>query len=667
MEVTKEIKEKYESLIKLIEKYSYEYYTLDAPTVTDNEYDSVYFQMLELEKQYPSLVTKTSPSQRAGNIVLDGFKKVNRTEQMASLDDVFNEQELIDWCDKTFKNCNTSNFVPSVAEMKIDGLSIELIYDDGVLQYAATRGDGYVGEDVTENVLTIKSIPTRIPEKGHVEVRGEIYMPKESLVEINKERIAAGQQPFANCRNAAAGTLRNLDTAVCKKRKLNAWLYYLWNAKDFGIKTHYESLTKLKEWGFRTNPEAKLITSMTNLMQYVADYTTKRNLLDYDIDGIVLKINDFNLYPVLGKTAKVPHWAIAYKFPPEKVITKLLDITYQTGRTGKITPVAELEPILVSGSLVSRATLHNEDYIKDKDIRIGDYVVLKKAGDVIPAVDSVVIDRRGKDVKEFKMINTCPVCGEPLTKVEAHHFCTNEKCKARELNKYIHFCEKEAMDIDGLGDKTVEALYEYGLIKDLASIILLPNLATPGLDMMKNVDGFGSKIIERIKNGINNAKKNSLEKLLCGLGIDQVGSKLALVLAQKFKDVENLRHITVNELLKIDDVGPVAAQSISDYFNNEDNLDMIDAMVFGGMNAKYLGAPVGNKLNGKTFVITGTLSNSRSYYEKLIQDNGGKVSGSVSAKTSYLLLGTDPGSKYDKAKALNVTIINENEFNNLIK
>ena len=664
--MTEDIKNKYEELVKQIERWSYEYYTLDAPTVTDNEYDSAYKQMLDLEEKYPELVTKTSPSQRVGGKVLDGFTKVTRTKQMASLADVFSYNELYDWFVGIEQK--TKPGIEMVAEMKIDGLSIELIYDDGVLQYAATRGDGFVGEDVTENVLTIKSIPTRIPEKRHVEVRGEIYMPKKSLEDINKERVAAGLQPFANCRNAAAGTLRNLDTSVTKKRNLNAWLYYLWNAKDFGITKHYDALLKLKEWGFRTNPEAKIVT-IKDIENYVTMYTKKRNDLDYDIDGIVLKVNDFSWYHALGETAKVPHWAIAYKFPPELVITKLNSITYQVGRTGKITPVAELTPVLVSGSMVKRATLHNEDFIKDKDIRIGDYVTIKKAGDVIPAVDSVVTSRRNGSEQAFSMIQTCPVCGSKLVKIDAHHFCPNENCKARDLNKLIHFCSKDAMDIDGLGEKTVEVLYNEGYITDVVSIMMLPQLAAVTVAQLKSLDGFGDKSFDRIVQGVNKAKNNSLEKLLCGLGIKEVGLVMATTLAKTFKDLDAFRRISEATLRNIPGIGDVAAKSISDWFNSEDNIDIIDELEFAGINTKYIPTNYQNstnKLLGKTFVITGTLSHPRSYFEDLIKENGGTVSSSVSSKTSYVLVGDEPGSKLDKAKKLNINILYENDFNNLL-
>ena len=658
------IKEQYEDLIKYIEKASYEYYTLDKPTITDNEYDSAYAQLLEIEKEHPEFVTRNSPSQRVGNKVLEGFKKVKRTEQMASLDDVFNIDELDDWYNKTIKNAER-NQLDMMAELKIDGLSIELVYENGELQYAATRGDGYVGEDVTENILTIPTIPTRIPETNHVEVRGEIYMPKKSLDSINEERIKSNLQPFANCRNAAAGTLRNLDTSICKQRKLNVWIYYLWNAKDFGLNTHEEALNKMTEWGFRTNPEATRITNIKNLHEYVEKQTKQRNSLDYDIDGIVLKVNDFSLYDKLGRTAKVPHWAIAYKFPPELVITKLRDITYQVGRTGKITPVAELAPVLVAGSMVKRATLHNEDYINDKDIRLGDYVVIKKAGDVIPAVDRVVLERRGPDVKKFEMITKCPICGSKLVKIDAHHFCPNDTCNARLVNKLIHFCSKEAMDIDGLGDKTIELLFNEGIIQDYETIMSLPNLVG-GKEKISSLEGFGEKSYQRICDGIEKAKHNSVEKLLTALGIKEVGSKMALTLAKHFKEIREMCGVKTDELLKIQDVGEVAALSISNWFNNPDNVETIDFLIeVCGVNGKYIPSNNGaNKLNGKSFVITGTLSKSRQYYEDIIINNGGKVSGSVSSKTDYLLLGENPGSKYEKAKSLNVKIINEHEFKN---
>lgn len=656
-------KEKYDSLVQQIQKANLEYYTLSCPSITDNEYDSLMVELLELEKSHPEFVTVNSPSQKVGDKILDGFKKVKRTEQMASLADVFNEQELSDWYDKTMTVLN--NTVDTVAEMKIDGLSIELIYDNGQLQYAATRGDGFVGEDVTENIRTIPSVPKVITEKGHVEVRGEVYLPKKQLEIINAEQIANGKQPFANCRNLAAGTLKSLDTAVCKKRKLDAWIYYFWNAGDYGITNHNDALTKLKEMGFRTNPEAKLIKTKKELLEYVKEYTEKRNSLDYDIDGIVLKVNSFSYYKTLGKTAKVPHWAIAYKFPPELVITKLNDITWQVGRTGKLTPVAELQPVLVSGSMVSRATLHNEDFINEKEIMIGDYVIIKKAGDVIPAVDSVVKERRDKTQKPFVMIDKCPDCGSELTKIDAHTFCTNDNCPSRLLNKIIHFCEKEAMDINGMGEKTCEILINNNIISSIEDIY-----TNVTVEKVKVLDGFSDSSANNLVNGINNSKNNSLEKLLCGLGIKEVGHKMAEVLARHFITYDTLALASEEELLNIQDVGPVAAKSIYEFTHNDTNKNVISTLVNNGVNTKYLGnINTGDKLKNKVFVITGALSKPRSEFEKMIKENGGKVSGSVSSKTTYLLAadGEESSTKYKTAVSLGIEIINEDKFNELIK
>ena len=657
-------KERYDELVQLIQKANLDYYTLDCPSITDNEYDSMMVELLELEKKHPEYVTENSPSQKVGNKILDGFKKVNRTEQMASLADVFNENELSDWYDKTMTNLG-GTVVETVAEMKIDGLSIELVYDNGQLQYAATRGDGFVGEDVTENIRTIPSVPKVIIEKGHVEVRGEVYLPKKQLEIINAEQIANGKPTFANCRNLAAGTLKNLDTSVCKKRKLDVWIYYFWNASDYGITDHFTALTKLKEMGFKTNPEARLIKNKTELLNYVKEYTGKRNSLDYDIDGIVLKVNSFSHYKTLGKTAKVPHWAIAYKFPPELVITKLNDITWQVGRTGKLTPVAELSPVLVSGSMVARATLHNEDFIKDKGIMIGDYVVIKKAGDVIPAVDSVVTDRRDGTQKKFVMIDTCPDCGKKLTKVDAHIFCTNDDCPSRLLNRIIHFCEKEAMDIDGMGEKTCELLVNNSIISKIEDIYTQVKY-----EKIVDLDGFSDVSANNLINGINASKNNSLEKLLCGLGIKEVGHKMAEVLAKHFLTYDNLASATEEDLLNIPDVGPIAAKSIYEFTHKFENQYMIGVLKDNEVNMKYLGnVNVGTKLKDKVIVITGTLSKPRSEFEKLIKDNGGKVSGSVSKKTSYLLAadGEESSTKYKTAVSLGIEIINEDKFNELIK
>ena len=443
-------KAKHDELVKLIEKYAREYYIDDNPSVSDQVYDQKMEELEALEKEWPELITRNSPTQRIIGTVLKGFNKITHQVQMLSLADVFNEDELTDWVKNT--NIEVDRDLEYVAEMKIDGLAMSLVYQDGELQYAATRGDGTTGEDVTTNVLTIPDIPTRIPLMGRVEVRGEIYMPKNSLEELNKEREKNGEPLFANARNAAAGSIRNLDSKIAKSRKLDGWWYYFTNAQDFGIKTHFDAILKLKELGFKTNPEAKVVRGIKEILAYVAEYTEKRDSLSYDIDGIVLKVNDFSYYDTIGYTAKTPKRAVAYKFPPKEVRTKLLDIIYTVGRTGKITPNAVLEPVRVAGSLVQRATLHNEDFIKDKGLMVGDTVVLRKAGDIIPEVVKAIPEERDGSQKEFTMIETCPVCGSPLTKIDAMHFCLNKSCPSRNIESLIHFASKDAMDIETIGE-----------------------------------------------------------------------------------------------------------------------------------------------------------------------------------------------------------------------
>lgn len=656
-----EAKIKHEELIKIIEKYAHEYYVLDNPSVSDFVYDQKMEELEKIEHDFPSLITPTSPTQRIIGQVLKGFKEINHKEQMLSLSDVFNEDELVDWVNKVTNEINNPN-LEFVGEMKIDGLAMSLVYEDGVLQYAATRGDGRVGEDVTLNVLTIPNIPTRIPLKGRVEVRGEIYMPKSSFNSLNEARSEAGEPLFANARNAASGSIRNLDTSVAKSRKLDGWWYYFQNAEEFGIKSHAESLAKLEELGFKVNKERRVLKGINEILEYVKEYTLKRNSLPYDIDGIVLKVNDFNLHDTLGYTAKTPKWAIAYKFPPEEVRTKLLDIVYTVGRTGKITPNAVLEPVRVAGSLVQRATLHNEDFIKEKDLKIGDTVILRKAGDIIPEVVTSLPSLRDGTEIDFKMIDKCPNCGSELVRIEAMHFCLNKDCPSRNIEALIHFASKDAMDIEGMGEKVCEEFFALGFIKRIPDIYLLKNHRNEIVE----IDGWSHKSIDNLIAAIEKSKNNSLEKLLFGLGIKEVGSKMGRTLARIFGSLDKLMEATLEDLLKINDVGEVVANSIYNYFKDEHNINMINELKSYNINMLYLGA---NKVDetsyffNKKVVLTGTLEKfGRKEATIMLENLGAHVSGSVSKATDIVVAGSEAGSKLDKAKKLGIQVMDEDEF-----
>ena len=468
-----EPKQRVQEITKLLEQYNYEYYVLDNPSVSDAEYDRLMQELIALEEKYPELKSPLSPTQRVGGVVQDEFQKVKHKRMMLSLANAFNETDLRDF-DRKIREALGVDAVTYMAEMKIDGLGMSLVYR-GNLEYAATRGDGSEGENVTSNVITIKSIPSHINLEDEMEIRGEVFMPKKVLAKLNKERELSGEPLFANARNAAAGSIRQLDSAIAASRNLDAFWYYFVNARDFGIRYHSEALAMADKLGFKTNPERRICVGIDEVLDYIDEYTEKRPSLDYDIDGIVIKVDDMSVYDKLGYTSKTPRWAIAYKFPPEEVVTKLTDIIFTVGRTGKITPNAVLEPVRVAGSLVQRATLHNEDFIKDKDLKVGDYVVIRKAGDVIPEVVRPLIERRNGSEKEFKMIDTCPVCGSPLVRVDAMHFCQNPYCDAKKIEGIIHFASRDAMDIEGLGEKVAEQFFNQGFIKDIVSIYDLAN------------------------------------------------------------------------------------------------------------------------------------------------------------------------------------------------
>ena len=659
-------KERIDELRSLLEKYNYEYYVNDNPSVSDAEYDRLMQELIALETRYPEYFSKLSPSQRVGGLVQKEFPEVVHKRMMLSLANAFNEDDLRDF-DRKIREILHVDKVTYMAEMKIDGLGMSLVYANGELQYAATRGDGTKGEDVTSNVITINSIPTHIKEKGDFEIRGEVYMPKKSLERLNKIQEEKGEKLFANARNAAAGSIRNLDSSIAASRGLEAFWYYFVNAKDYDIRYHSDALDRADELGFRTNKERRLCNGIDEVLDYINEYTEKRSSLDYDIDGIVIKVDDMSLYDKLGYTAKTPRWAIAYKFPPEEVITKLTDIIFTVGRTGKITPNAVLEPVRVAGSVVQRATLHNEDFVKDKGLMVNDYVVIRKAGDVIPEVVRPVLERRDGTQIPFEMIEKCPVCGAPLVRKDAMHFCLNPDCDAKQIESIIHFASKDAMDIEGMGEKVVEQFFNQGFIHNVPDIYNLMDHR----DEVISLDGWQSKSIDKLIEAIDNSKANSLERLLFGLGIKEVGAKMAKTLSKKYQTLENLMNASLEELLEINDVGPVVATSIYNFFKDEKKMEIVNKLVALGLNTNYLGTTAtaaNNYFSGKTVVLTGTLSSyGRKEATEILENLGAKVTGSVSKATDCVVAGVEAGSKLDKAQALGITVLDEEEFLTLIK
>ena len=613
-----------------------------------------------LENEHPEYQSPLSPSQRVGGLVQDEFAKVTHKRMMLSLANAFNEDDLRDF-DKKVREVTGLDKVTYMAEMKIDGLGMSLVYR-GNLQYAATRGDGVTGEDVTANILTIKSIPSHINLNEDFEIRGEVFMPKKSLERLNKEKAEKGEPLFANARNAAAGSIRQLDSSIAASRGLDAFWYYFVNASDFGIRYHSEALKKADELGFKTNPERRLCNGIDEVLKYIDEYTLKRPTLGYDIDGIVIKVDDMALYDKLGYTAKTPRWAIAYKFPPEEVITKLEDIIFTVGRTGKITPNAVLSPVRVSGSVVQRATLHNEDFIKEKDLKIGDYVIIRKAGDVIPEVVGPVVSKRTGLEIPFEMINNCPVCGLPLIRKDAMHFCVNPHCDARKIEGIIHFASRDAMDIEGLGERVAEQFFNQGFFRSINEIYRLYEHR----EEIIALDGWQSKSVDNLINAIEKSKENSLEKVLFGLGIKEVGAKMAKTLARKYQNIDNLINASEEELLEIPDVGPIVASSIRNYFSDERNMELINALKNEHLNFEYKGSTAtaaNSYFSGKTVVLTGTLSKyGRKEATEILENLGAKVTGSVSKATDVVIAGVEAGSKLDKAHALGITVLDEEEF-----
>lgn len=655
-----DIKGRIKELIEIIDRCNYEYYTLDNPSLTDQEYDRYMQELISLEEKYPEYKEKYSPTTRVGGSVLDKFNKVTHQIPMLSLGNVFNEEEILRFDERVRKEAPEVEYV---CELKIDGLAVSLTYENGILTRGATRGDGITGEDITENVKTVKDVPLRLKRDVSIEVRGEIYMSKSSFNKLNEEKIALGEEKFQNPRNAAAGSIRNLDSKVTAKRNLSNFIYHLPNPEDYGLATHEDALNYMKELGFTVNPNNRKVSNISELLEYINYWIVHRKELPYEIDGIVIKVNDISLQKRLGYTVKVPKWATAYKFPALEVITKLKDIICTVGRTGKITPNAILEPVRIAGSTISKATLHNEDNIINKDIRVGDFVVVRKAGDVIPEVVRPVIERRNGTEKAFVMLKECPICGSALVRKEdeADYYCVNKHCDARKIENLIHFVSRDAMNIDGMGESMIEDFYNMGYIKDVSDIYHLNQHE----EELKLLEGFGNKSITNLLTAINNSKANSLEKLIYGLGIRNVGAKVAKILAFNFNNMDNLIKANLDELTHIKDIGVVIARNVVNYFNDEKNIELIDKLKKIGLNMNYNSALIkeNDYFKGKTFVLTGTLSNiTRDEATSLIEENGGKVSSSVSKLTSAVIVGEDAGSKYNKALSLNIPIWSEEEF-----
>lgn len=642
-----------------LEKYSIEYYVYDNPSVSDQEYDRLMQELMALEEKHPEMYDANSPSQRIIGQVLEGFEKVRHDSQMLSLGNVFNYEEIEEFVTRIQGSVKDAEFV---VECKYDGLAMSLIYENGSFVRAVTRGDGLVGEDVSANIKTIQSIPMHIPERRHVEVRGEVYMPKKSFEELNERQKKNNQALFANPRNAAAGSIRQLDSSVCASRKLDAYWYYFQNAQDFGILTQQEALDRMRSLNFKVNPLYKVCKNTKEIWEFIQSIQEKRNDLPYEIDGMVIKLNSLSDQRTLGSTAKVPRYATAYKFPAERVQTRLLDIVITVGRTGKITPNAVLEPVRIAGTTVSAAQLHNEDMILSKDLRINDIVVVQKAGEIIPEVVSSVKERRDGSQVPYVYPTHCPVCGSRLVRLEgeAAHYCINQDCPARVVESMIHFASRDAMDIDTLGDKKIEQLHEFGFLNSIEDIYFLHEHREELLEKR----GYQKKSVDKMLETIETSKKQPLALLLYGLGIRQVGKKAAAILANYFGSMDALMKSDVDTLVSINDIGPITAQSIVEFFKDESNQKLIQTLKEQGLNMIQEKQEIkASRFTNKTVVLTGTLEHyTRNEAKEILENLGANVSGSVSKKTDYVIYGTAAGSKLAKAQNLGVATMSEEEF-----
>lgn len=647
------------ALRKQLDTYAYEYYVLDQPSVPDAEYDQAYQELLKLEDTYPQYRDPNSITQRVGGVVLDAFTKVTHKQQMLSLSNAFNLEDLQAFDERVRSIVSKVSYV---VELKMDGLAISLHYHDGRFVQAVTRGDGFVGEDVTNNVRTIASIPMHIERMGDVEVRGEVFMPKKSFAELNAQREKNGEDVFANPRNAAAGSIRQLDSKIAASRKLDAFLYYYEDALGAGIQTHEEALKTMEQLHIKVNPLRRVCNSMDEVWSFIQEMSEQRNDLPYEIDGMVIKVNELTAWEQLGTTVKAPRYAIAYKFPAEEVVTKLLDIVLTVGRTGRITPNAVLAPVRVAGTSVSAAQLHNEDMIKEKDIRIQDDVVVRKAGDIIPEVVRPLLDRRNGTQARYVFPKECPVCGSALVRLsdEAAHYCINQDCPARVVESIIHFASRDAMNIDTLGDKKVEFFHKEGLLNTIEDIYHLKDHKETILQM----EGFKERSYQKLIDAIEASKQNPLEDLVYGLGIRQVGKKAAKVLAKHFLTMEKLMAASEEELVAIKDIGDITAQSIVAFFREPKNVELIDHLRGFGLRMDSEEEIIQESMfTGKTVVLTGSLQQmTRNEAKELLESLGANVSGSVSKKTDLVIYGEAAGSKLTKAQSLGVATMDEATF-----
>ena len=663
----KEAKERIEELRKKTEYYANKYYDEDKPEISDFEYDMLMVELRNLEKEYPEFKSKDSLTEKVGGHVKEGFEKVTHEVPLQSLQDVFSIAEVNDYIEKTNEKAKENNIENKtyVVETKIDGLSSALEYREGKFVRGATRGNGLVGEDVTQNLKTIKTIPMELNEKINITVRGEVFISKKNFEKMNKEREEKDEELFANARNAAAGSLRQLDSRVTAKRPLDIYIFNVQKIEGKEFNSHFEELEYLAKLGFNVNPVRIPCKDEKEVEEAIKKIGREREKLTFDIDGAVVKVDDLKFREILGTTAKTPRWAIAYKYPPERKETKLKDIVCQVGRTGVITPMAILEPVKVAGSTISKTTLHNEDFIKEKDIRIGDTVVIQKAGDVIPEIVEVKKNKRTGEEKDFEMPKYCPVCGAETVREEGEAAvrCTGIECPAKLYRNLVHFASREAMNIDGLGEAIIKQLLDRGLISNMADIYSLT------LEDIASLKKNGTKFAQNLIDSINRSKQNDLSRLITAFGIRHVGTKASKVLAKRYKTMDRLMNVKSEELALVEDIGPIMAESIREFFLQDQTIDLIKRLKQAGVNMKYLEEESeDNRFEGKTFVLTGTLEKyTRGEAGSIIEKFGGKTSSSVSKKTDYVLAGEEAGSKLTKAQNLGITILSEEEFEEMIK
>ena len=661
-----EAKQRIKELRKKTEYYAGKYYDDDKPEISDFEYDMLMVELRNLEKEFPEFKSKESLTQKVGGHVKEGFEKVTHEVPLQSLQDVFSIEEVEEYVNKINEKAEENEIQNKtyVVETKIDGLSAALEYKNGKFVKGATRGNGLVGEDVTENLKTVKTIPMEINENIDITVRGEVFISKKDFEKMNQEREENEEELFANARNAAAGSLRQLNNKKTKKRPLDIYIFNVQKIEGKKFNSHFEELEYLAKLGFNVNPVRIACHSMEEIEKAIKKIGDDRENLTFGIDGAVVKVDDLNFREILGTTAKTPRWAVAYKYPPETKETIVKDIICQVGRTGVITPMAILEPVVVAGSKISKTTLHNEDFIKEKGLKIGDTVVIQKAGDVIPEIVKVVVEKRTGKEKDFEMPKVCPVCGAEAVREEGEAAvrCTGIECPAKLFRNLVHFVSREAMNIDGLGESIIKQLLDKNLISNMADIYTLQFEEIASLK--KNGQKFASNLVK----SINASKQNDLSRLITAFGIRHVGTKAAKILAKKYKNIDNLINATSEELALIDDIGPIVANSIREFFLQDQTIDLINKLKEAGVNMEHEEEMIDNRFDGKIFVLTGSLENyTRKEAGDLIEKFGGKVSGSVSKKTDYLLAGEDAGSKLIKAQGLGITILTENEFSDMIK